>query len=152
VSETPVRSVPTIGRFLRLKEKTELSRPPSPSIDEDQQARGLYAHAVCAPAQDPLKLTGELTIRDVDELRRLFTSVLNRNSKLVVDFSEVEDCDAAALQLICSLQKTAVRDGLRLEYAPLSPAIEAAAAALGLALKDLTAVADSPPKGIGSGV
>jgi anti-anti-sigma factor len=100
-------------------------------------------------------LNGELSIRNAEELHKLFVAEIGRCPKLIVDLSDVYACDTAALQLICSLRKTAVQRGQRFRIAALSPAVEAAAAALGLPIQELTgadqAGADAAPGGAGRG-
>ena len=90
------------------------------------------------PEQSRVKITGELSIRNVAELHQRLGESLGRGPDLVLDFTQVESCDTAGLQLICSLRKTAVQRGLRFRVATMSPAIEATAAALGFALQKST--------------
>ena len=85
-----------------------------------------------------LKIDGEWTIRRAEELHRRFTAFLASGALPVVDLGAVGGCDTATLQLILSLCKTArAREGFRI--AALSPAIEEAAAALGVTPGELTA-------------
>jgi len=79
-----------------------------------------------------MKVRGELSIQCADDLHRLFTESIGRDVDLVLDLSEVQTCDTAALQLICSLRKTAVRRGRGFRIAALSPAIELTVSALGM--------------------
>jgi anti-anti-sigma factor len=101
-----------------------------------------------------VKVSGELSIENAEELLQLFTEALCHNPELVVDFTEVQTCDTAVLQLICSLRKTTARDGQRFRIAALSPAIEDAAAAIGLSVREWTteSIAKGGPEGSGCDV
>lgn len=105
----------------------------------------------CSREETPLQVDGELDIRGLDELHRLFAEVLGRGPDIVVDLAGVQACDTAALQLICSLRKTAVERGQRLHVAALSPAIENIAAALGLPIQELTGANEAGPAAKGTG-
>ena len=54
-----------------------------------------------------LNLIGGVTIEGTSHLRDLFIEIINKSDNLVLDLSEVEECDFAFLQLCCSLFKTA---------------------------------------------
>jgi anti-sigma B factor antagonist len=51
---------------------------------------------------------GQLTIYRVDELKRELLSLLNSNDFLELDIGNVNECDTAGLQLLCSLKKTSI--------------------------------------------
>ncbi|WP_321478221.1 STAS domain-containing protein [uncultured Paludibaculum sp.] len=85
----------------------------------------------------PLKIMGEQTIRTADEMHKAFAEYLDRGIAVVVDLSEVDECDAAALQLIYALRQSAIQRGQRFRIAALSPAITDTAAALGLHIETL---------------
>ena len=89
-------------------------------------------------AGDPLKITGEQTIATADELHKALAEYLDRGLAVVVDLSEVEECDAAALQLIYALRQSAVQRKQRFHITAVSPAITETAAALGLRIEALT--------------
>ena len=101
-----------------------------------------------ASGDSPLQAGGEWSIGNADELRDLLAGFLAQGS-VVVDFAGVTSCDTAALQLICSLRKTAIERGLRVRIAALSPAIEEVAAALGLAIAEITGVGEAEGDGRG---
>jgi anti-anti-sigma regulatory factor len=88
----------------------------------------------------PLKITGEQTIRTADELHEALAQYLDRGLDVVVDLSEVNECDAAALQLIFALRQSAVQRKQRFHITAVSPAIAGTAAALGLDLEILRTV------------
>jgi anti-anti-sigma factor len=81
---------------------------------------------------------GALTIENADRIRQLFSDALNNSSDLALDLGEVQSCDAAGLQLICSLYKSAAERRRRVRIAALSPAVEGTAAVLGLSLQEIT--------------
>jgi anti-anti-sigma regulatory factor len=89
-----------------------------------------------------------MTIDRAGELLELLTRSLKQDGEVVADFSGVEVCDAAGLQLICSLRKTFAEHRRLLRVGALSPAIETAAANLGLAIQEL-AGGDSGGAGCG---
>src|SRR5215813_11325144 len=96
-----------------------------------------------------LQVDGDMTIGRAGELLELLTRSLNQDGEVVADFSRVEVCDAAGLQLICSWYKTSKEQGRLIRTRTLSPAIESAAAALGLAIQEL---ACGEPGGAGCGL
>lgn len=54
-----------------------------------------------------LKFEGALTIYDVAGLREALLKLIGVEGELEIDFSGVGDCDAAGLQLLCALRKSA---------------------------------------------
>ncbi len=92
---------------------------------------------IVASEANPLRIDGDLSIRNTEDLHRRFSTALEAGGGMVVDFAGVEACDAAALQLICSVSKTAARRGQGFRVTALAPAIEEAAAAIGLAVQEL---------------
>jgi anti-anti-sigma factor len=114
----------------------------------------IHASALVQPSHDPngadapLKIRGEQTIRTADDLHKLLAEYLDRAPAVVLDLSEVHECDTAALQLIYALRQSVVQRKQRFGIAAVSPAITETAASLGLRLEDSTAasgpaVADS---------
>jgi len=91
------------------------------------------------------KLSGEWNIANSDELRERLSALVVSGVDLVLDLSAVESCDTAALQLLCSLRRTADERGLRLRFLDMPPVLVELAQALGLDLGELT-------EGVGSGV
>jgi anti-anti-sigma regulatory factor len=86
----------------------------------------------------PLKITGAQTIRTADELHKTLAGCLDRGRTVVVDLSEVDECDTAALQLIYGLRQSAVQRKQGFHITTVSPAITETAAALGLHIEALT--------------
>jgi anti-anti-sigma factor len=87
-----------------------------------------------------LRAQGDLHISEIEETRSTLIRELNEAPRLVLDLSEVNSCDAASFQLLCSLQKSAERDGKQLRILSPSAAMHEASATLGLSLEDLTCV------------
>ncbi len=110
---------------------------PSPDVTREQ------AEAIC------LRLDGELTISRSGELLEVLGGSLEGNERLVADFSQVQECDAAGLQLLLSWRKTAAERGRRIRITALSAAIHAAADALGLPAVE---IGDAEPGGAGHGL
>jgi len=81
-----------------------------------------------------LKIAGTLDIGVADELQKALREFVSGDSEPIVDLSEVDECDTAALQLLCSARKTANGSGRHCELAGLSASIQNASAALGLSL------------------
>jgi anti-anti-sigma regulatory factor len=115
------------------------------NIDEhESEENPIQAATLVEPARDPnsagapLKITGEQTIGTADELHAALTQYLDRGLDVVVDLSEVDECDTAALQLIYALQQSAVQRKQRFHITALSPAITETAAVLGFDIEALT--------------
>jgi anti-anti-sigma factor len=88
----------------------------------------------------PVQVRGELHISEAQELRSALIGELAAVSRLVLDLSEVDSCDTASLQLLCSLQKSAQCDGKELRLLAPSAAIHNATSVLGLSIEDLTSI------------
>jgi anti-anti-sigma factor len=84
-----------------------------------------------------LKITGEQTIRTADELHKALAEYLDRGLAVLLDLSEVQVCDAAALQLVYALHRSASQRNQSFHIKAVSPVITEAAAALGLAIEAL---------------
>ncbi|WP_321472963.1 STAS domain-containing protein [uncultured Paludibaculum sp.] len=100
------------------------------------------------------KVRGAVEIADVEELHDALCGVVGGHPNSMVDLSEVESCDAASMQLLCSAVKTAERLGGRLTLKAPSDAVEACCAVLGLSFgvtKDLDQRAAVELLGAGSG-
>ena len=54
-----------------------------------------------------IRVGKDLTIYQVASLRDELISELEKNERLVLPLDEVETCDAAGIQLLCSARKTA---------------------------------------------
>lgn len=81
-----------------------------------------------------LRIVGALEIGVAEELHRALRDLVGGDSMPVVDLSEVDACDTAALQLLCSARKTAESEGKTFKLGGVSDPIRNASAALGLSL------------------
>ena len=90
-----------------------------------------------------LKLEGALHISTADELRNVLAEVLARAPELALDLSEVDACDTAALQLLCSARRSAAQLNKQLRLTAISDTVAEAGVALGLSLEDSTIAAPS---------
>ena len=79
-----------------------------------------------------LKLAGVLEIAMAEELHTALRDFIYEAAGPVIDLSEVEACDTAALQLLCSARKTAEGAGKPFALRGVPAAIEGAGAAHGL--------------------
>ena len=91
-----------------------------------------------------LKIAGTLGISLAGELRNALRAFIGEAQQPVVDLTEVDGCDATALQLLCSARKTAEGSGKPFELTGVSAAILDASAALGLRLTECPATAANP--------
>ena len=87
----------------------------------------------------PLALSGSLAIAAIGQLHDLLAERLQSQSGLVLDLHKIDSCDAAAVQLLCAVHKTAVQAHIPCRVTALSPAIEECCTALGVRLQDLGA-------------
>jgi anti-anti-sigma factor len=85
-----------------------------------------------------LKIAGTLEIGVAEELHRTLRDFVSEESSPAVNLSEVDGCDTAALQLLCSARKPAEQFGKPFRLAGLSAAVRNASEALGLSLPDVT--------------
>jgi anti-anti-sigma factor len=87
-----------------------------------------------------IRARGDLHISEAEELRSALLAELGASPTLVLDLSEVDSCDTASFQLLCSLQKSAERDGKKLRISATSAAIRDGGVILGLSLEELANV------------
>jgi anti-anti-sigma factor len=80
---------------------------------------------------------GDLHISEAEELRSALLGELAITQSLMIDLSGVDSCDTASFQLLCSLQKSAEREGKELRVVAPSTAMRDASAILGLSMGDL---------------
>ncbi len=113
-------------------------------MDGTESLSGRDAEPVCRQeagdadtGASALRLEGEWTIANAEELHQFFQTHVTRSPKVVLDLHGVQACDTAALQLICSLSKTAALGGRPFRIDRPSPAVESAASALGLSIGEL---------------
>jgi anti-sigma B factor antagonist len=75
---------------------------------------------------------GQLTIYRVDELKRNLLNLLNNNDFLELDIDNINECDTAGLQLLCSLKKTFAERKKKLIITGESKSIEGAMVRTGI--------------------
>jgi anti-anti-sigma factor len=85
-----------------------------------------------------VQVRGELHISEAEELRTELIGSLKTTPALLLDLSGVTGFDTASFQLLCSLQKSAERDGKEFRIVAVSVGMREASAILGLSLEDLT--------------
>ncbi|MBW2107148.1 MAG: STAS domain-containing protein [Deltaproteobacteria bacterium] len=74
-----------------------------------------------------LSITGSMTIYDASELRQHLLACLEEHPGMILDLSGVEDCDTAAIQVLCAARKSAELTGKPVSFQqPAGPVIEAA--------------------------
>lgn len=77
-------------------------------------------------------LSGPLTVFAVRSERDRMLSVLSEARPLCVDLAGVTECDAAGLQLLCSLRRSYEARGLELRFLGATSVVLPCAVALGL--------------------
>lgn len=87
-----------------------------------------------------LKIDAELIIHSAASLRQKLLELLAQHPSgdCRIDLSAVEECDAIGLQLLISARKSAENLSSSFVIAAASPAVEEAAAAIGLPLEEVT--------------
>jgi len=85
-----------------------------------------------------VKLRGDLHISNAEDLRKALIVELASTSALVLELSEVDSCDSASLQLLCSLKKSAEACGKVVSVTGQSTAMVDTCSMIGFPLKDLT--------------
>lgn len=73
-----------------------------------------------------IAVSGGLTIYEVKSLHKLFLEGIQQAGGLRVDLKEVDACDAAGIQLLISLIKTAKKEGKSLSFPGLSEPVATA--------------------------
>ena len=84
-----------------------------------------------------LSISGALHLSEAGELRRVLAEFLQNEPLLQLDLSAVGACDAASMQLLCSLRNSARMANKSLRLIACSEAVSEAGAILGLAIDDL---------------
>ena len=85
------------------------------------------------------ELTGALDINTVDEMRKILLAHLERNTSIVVDLSSVASCDAAGVQLLLALEKSAESAGKPFIVRAISEGFARDSANLGVTITASTA-------------
>lgn len=90
-----------------------------------------------------VQVRGELHISEAEELRSALLYGLAAVPSLGLDLSGVDSCDTASFQLLCSLQKSAERDGKQFRVTAPSASMLEVSAMLGFKLEDSTNVSQN---------
>jgi anti-anti-sigma regulatory factor len=89
--------------------------------------------AAPAPAVDTLlQLGAGLEIKDVENVHKQLTSMLERGPSVTLDISHVAAMDTAGVQLLLAFQSEAARRGVAIDYSGRSNAFTHALTAVGL--------------------
>ncbi len=73
--------------------------------------------------QGTLKLEGDITLAQAEELRMLLIKSIINVDDLKVEFGDVHDVDLSCLQLFCSVHRSAVRMNKRVAFSGPRPEI-----------------------------
>ncbi len=87
------------------------------------------------PAADDnvVTLAADCTLEQAPGIKANLVAALEQGSKVRLDASAVQEVDTAALQLLCAFARTAMANGLNVEWQAPSPAFRDAAGRLGIA-------------------
>lgn len=77
------------------------------------------------------KITGELSIYEAAVLREALLTCLGSEGEVMLDLTGVAGCDAAGMQLLCALKKSAAHLEKPIRMIGLSPSVLDALAAAG---------------------
>ena len=91
-----------------------------------------------------LKLEGSLNIGSVEALQEVLSRYAGETSDLQLDLSGIETCDAAGLQLLCSLRSSAAAFGKSLRIVAVSEPFTSLTRALGVPVESLELAAGMP--------
>jgi anti-anti-sigma factor len=83
-----------------------------------------------------LKISGTLDIDTANQLRESLLDCFLRQPEVAVDLSQVDECDAAALQVLLAGRKESASACKAFRLIAVSPAITGTAEALGLSLDE----------------
>ncbi len=79
-----------------------------------------------------LKLTGEITVYEVDDLRNELLDYLGNNDNPVFDLSELGECDTAGIQVLYSAKKTVIDQEKKFTVSGMSDAFRNSMDRIGL--------------------
>lgn len=86
---------------------------------------------------DLWSFAGSMRIQGLKELKDLIHVTRGKAKRKMVDFSAVDECDSAGVQLICALMIEAERQGLVLEIPEWPESILETAQVIGVKLKGI---------------
>jgi anti-anti-sigma factor len=85
----------------------------------------------------PFKIAGTLDIYDAGPLRETLLHLLEAPSGMVLDLSDVEECDLTAIQLFCAARKSAESANKAFVIHSASSAVVKVCAAIGVTADQL---------------
>jgi anti-anti-sigma factor len=101
-------------------------------ITESCQFKGEKVQITKDESGQTLSIKGALDIGAAEVLRQTLHDFIGESSSPILELSEIEFCDTAAVQVLSSAQITAERLHKPLTFGALSPAVANTCAALGL--------------------
>ncbi len=84
-----------------------------------------------------LKITGPLTVYEAAEASEAMLACFEEENGLILDLTDVQDCDTAGVQLLCAARKTAQNAGKPFAVTGASGPVKTAVTGVGLALDDI---------------
>ncbi len=81
-----------------------------------------------------VKIKGAMSVEEAAELGKALLKSITGNSGIELDLREVDDCDTAGIQLICSAEKTAKASKKDFSITACSDHVKAVAESIGLNL------------------
>ncbi len=79
-----------------------------------------------------LKIKGELTVYESEIVRDELLICMSESDSLALDLDNVNECDTAGIQLLCSAKKTAEKSGKYFSLSTISEVVREAAIRIGL--------------------
>jgi anti-anti-sigma factor len=90
-----------------------------------------------------VQVTGDLHISEAEQLRSALLRELRDAPAMTLELSGVDSCDAATLQILFSLRKSAERDGKHLNVSAPSAGMRETASILGVSPESLSHISKS---------
>jgi anti-anti-sigma factor len=93
-----------------------------------------------------LELTGDLDINTAVEVHKTFLTYLERHARISLDLSQIECCDAAGVQLLLAVQRSAEAAGKPFAVVAATAAFTTVCAALGISSAQFIAATSALPE------
>jgi ABC-type transporter Mla MlaB component len=104
----------------------------SGAADQAEETAETQASAAPTAGADTIDLGDSLTIADVGELRERLRAALDLGGTLSVGAGDVEQVDAAGVQLLCAVAREADQQGIAVDWNGVSGRLKDAVVRLGL--------------------
>ncbi len=104
----------------------------SGAADQAEQTGDTRAVGASSTGADSIDLGDSLTIADVGELRERLRAALDLGGTLSVGAGDVEQVDAAGVQLLCAVAREADQQGIAVDWNGVSGRLKDAVVRLGL--------------------